>query len=897
VAEGDDLIGQTLAQFRIESKLGEGGMGVVYRATDTRLRREVALKVLPDALAGDDERKRRFLREARSAAAVTHPNIATVYDVGEAAGHVFIAMELVAGETLRDRMEPGLTRKEAVRIAKEIARGLRRAHEKGVVHRDLKPENVMVTPDGEVKILDFGLAKLREGDVGDAGALAEGDTRSQVTADGRIMGTPPYMSPEQAQGRGDVDARSDVFSFGVMLYEMLAGVRPFRGSTTVEVLYGVLHREPESLGTLCPGVPGEVSEVVARCLRKERAERFFSGKEVVAALEGDGVPRVSDAPSGRALAAARVSTVDGMGTALGATIAHSDSLASASASGAPRRSGGRRVWVGVVVVAALLAGGGGFWAKSRHAGRGRGVAMTDHPLPKTDNAEARAHYASGLSRLRVGALQSNSEFRKAVALDPTLAAAQLRLAVYGSFYKFSANERRSRFTKASELKDRLEPRDAALLPVAAAVAASRVDFEDVIARARVVAERYPDDAEMALIVYLYLIQEGGPDEADAMGRHVLELDPTCTQVLNMRADRAIDEGELDVAASELDRCLALSPMATMCLGARVELEGQIGRCSAELSDARLIATLEPDVPVPELANALIATAAASESVRAAFRTLEAHRLRRDSDVPGFSDMVVASTVGDFGAVDRLAAAGQDSTTSSSERDHTQLASIRIAVAEETGDRLKALSVAEAFSQQASAWTPDAPLLTRAKRLYLLHESHGLDDSAFVLARDRLLDESLSHAQVHPPIAKDHARLLLDAQYAESAVEVRKALGAGPLDASPKERFEWSLDLGRALFLAGRIAEALPFLTKACDRCEGSAREYSDYEVDPLGILDYFHAHLLLGQALEATHDTAGACRAYAVIQTRWKDAKPRSITLETANEHAHALNCPPPSPQ
>jgi serine/threonine protein kinase len=282
----DLLAGQKLAHFRIEAKLGEGGMGVVYRATDEKLRRPVALKVLPEDFARDDERRRRFLREARSAAAVTHANIATVYEVGEVDGRIYIAMELVEGESLRQRLGRGpLEVGEAVRIARDVARGLARAHEKGIVHRDLKPDNVIVATEGEVKVLDFGLAKMtaQEGEQASATALEQQETASQVTQEGRMLGTPAYMSPEQALGR-PVDARTDVFALGVCLYEMLAGKRPFGGNAQ-ELLVAITRDEPEPLARHNPRVPAALEALVARSLAKDPARRYASAREVVRELE------------------------------------------------------------------------------------------------------------------------------------------------------------------------------------------------------------------------------------------------------------------------------------------------------------------------------------------------------------------------------------------------------------------------------------------------------------------------------------------------------------------------------------------------------------------------------------------------------------------------------------
>jgi YD repeat-containing protein len=276
-----------IAHFRILARLGQGGMGVVYRAEDETLRRTVALKLLPEA-SGDEETKQRFLREARSAAAITHPNVAVVYQIGEANNRIYIAMELVEGESLRARLDRGrLDLATARELAAQIARGLSAAHEKGIVHRDLKPENVIITPAGHVKILDFGLAKpevARRSSGSTEAALAK--TETLVTSDeGRIMGTPEYMSPEQALGEA-VDVRSDVFSFGIVLYEMLAGARPFAGASTGAVLVAIARDAAPPLRERAPHVDDATEAVVARCLAKVPAERFGSAGEIVTALGG-----------------------------------------------------------------------------------------------------------------------------------------------------------------------------------------------------------------------------------------------------------------------------------------------------------------------------------------------------------------------------------------------------------------------------------------------------------------------------------------------------------------------------------------------------------------------------------------------------------------------------------
>ncbi len=233
-----------IAHYRLVSKLGEGGMGVVWRARDTRLDRDVALKTLPPDLVGDPSRRERFIREAKAAAAVSHPNIAAIHDVGEADGVVYLAMELVEGRTLRQvASERRLPIPRALGIAAQIAEGLGRAHREGIVHRDIKPDNVIVGESGHAKILDFGLARLRGVKEKEQADLAERETVAALTDEGQTVGTVPYMSPEQARGK-PTDGRSDLFSLGIVLYELVAGRLPFRGETKMDVMSAILNESP-----------------------------------------------------------------------------------------------------------------------------------------------------------------------------------------------------------------------------------------------------------------------------------------------------------------------------------------------------------------------------------------------------------------------------------------------------------------------------------------------------------------------------------------------------------------------------------------------------------------------------------------------------------------------------
>jgi hypothetical protein len=319
------IAGSRLGPYDIVAPLGKGGMGEVYQARDPRLNRMIALKVLPPERMVQPERRQRFLQEAPLASNLQHPNIVTIYEIGSSDGVDYIAMELVRGRTLEALIpRKGLRLNEALRIAGQVAEALAAAHAAGIVHRDLKPGNIMVTDTGAVKVLDFGLAKLTE-----AAATEFDETRTQMAAvrtdDGTILGSAAYMSPEQAEAK-PVDARSDIFSFGAILYEMLSGQRAFPGDSKMSTLAAVITAEPKPLGI--EGLPREVERIVARCLRKDVAKRWQQISDVRLALED----LLEESESG-SLA----------GPAQGA------------------KTAGRRWWIGAVALAAVAVVGGAVW--------------------------------------------------------------------------------------------------------------------------------------------------------------------------------------------------------------------------------------------------------------------------------------------------------------------------------------------------------------------------------------------------------------------------------------------------------------------------------------------------------------------------------------------------------
>jgi Tol biopolymer transport system component len=279
---------RAISHYRIVSKIGAGGMGEVYRARDTRLDREVAIKLLPAEVSSDPDRLKRFEQEARATSALNHPNILTVYDIGTHEGSPYIVAELLEGEELRDRLDAGtIPLRKAVDYAQQIVSGLSAAHEKGITHRDLKPENLFITNDERVKILDFGLAKLRANASEPQGS--EDATRKAITNPGVVMGTVGYMSPEQVRGQV-ADYRSDIFSFGAILHEMLSGRRAFRRETMAETMAAILKEEPEELAATNPNINPSLERIVQRCLEKKPERRFHSSHDLGFALESLSAP-------------------------------------------------------------------------------------------------------------------------------------------------------------------------------------------------------------------------------------------------------------------------------------------------------------------------------------------------------------------------------------------------------------------------------------------------------------------------------------------------------------------------------------------------------------------------------------------------------------------------------
>jgi len=277
------MVGQRIRHYEIEQLLGKGGMGVVYKARDIRLGRPVALKVLKEEIAGNIDRKKRFLQEARSASAISHPSVAQVYDVDEVDGSLFIALEYVEGQTVRQLVSSReLDLLGAVEIGIQVAEGLAQAHARGIVHRDIKSDNIMVTPDGRVKILDFGLAKFLDPQASGDTRVSTAETLAQTQV-GTVLGTVAYMSPEQARGK-DIDHRSDLFSLGVVVYEMVMGELPFQGQSPLDTMHAIAFEEVRPVTIVRRDLPADLQRILSRCMRKRPEDRYQSANDLLGDL-------------------------------------------------------------------------------------------------------------------------------------------------------------------------------------------------------------------------------------------------------------------------------------------------------------------------------------------------------------------------------------------------------------------------------------------------------------------------------------------------------------------------------------------------------------------------------------------------------------------------------------
>jgi serine/threonine-protein kinase len=823
-------VGARVGPFLVKERIGAGGMGEVYRATDTRLGRDVALKVLHPAFTADEKRLRRFEQEARAAAAVSHPNIVVLHDVGMHEGEPYLVTEVLEGHALRDELKGPLPLGRAIDLGRQLASALVAAHTHGVVHRDLKPENLFVTAGGTLKVLDFGIARL-DAEVPEGAAA--------TTETGAVLGTVEYMAPEQVRGQ-PADHRVDLFAAGCILYELASGRRAFHGPTKVETGYAILNAKPAPLDA-----PPAFAALVDHCLEKSVERRLQSAVELEARLK-----------------------------------------AMADDDAAPTRARPRRRWGPVAAIAALaLAAGGSMLLHMR-----RGVAVTDHPLP-LGKPEAQNEYRIGLQALRDGSYAiAGRAFERAAELDPSMAAAQLRAALY-FLGPDGALPRKQHLVAAQRVRAQLEPRDLALLEVAEGLVRSQRGDDATVASAHAATERFPNDAELAGVHGKVLSSTLQFDAALAELDRALGLDSKFALCLAWKSLTYGRMGNQEMRQATIDRCLVVNPSSASCLGERVTLSVNGGDCERYLQDAMRLAELEPDNPVAQdwVAVALAANEAPLASVKVALDRVTSLVPEGSRDeMAHFNAFRFAALRGDLvSAGEELATIERLRRDDPDETGHTGPAMTLMLLYEEEGDDEASLRVGEDFVERASAWHASEPVV-EAHVLKLKRKLGKIDDAGYSAGKNRLVDRLARN----PPALgtayfkeketwNDLHRMRVDETPAQAAADL--------LGAPDNPLLSRMLPVTRLRVAAGHGVEALPNIRRIAARCAVMTPMNNDWFDTAFTFIE---SQLLLGSVLEETGDTAGACAAYAVVKRRWKDAKPRSVSLERAIARSAALGCP-----
>ncbi len=841
--------GSKLGQFKVLTEIGRGGMGIVFLAEDEKLRRKVALKVLKPSFASDTERRRRFLREARAAAAVSHPNLVTIFDAGEHEGRAYLAMEYLRGQSLRQVLsERSLGVDEAIELARQALAGLVHAHAAGLLHRDLKPENVLVGRDGRVRLLDFGLAKL----------IADVETSGEhSTNDGRILGTPGYMSPEQARGQV-VDARSDVFSFGTMFFEMLTRRRPFTGASSADVITSLLRDAPPRADELRPEIGAALADIIARCLEKAPDDRYPSAAALADALDdaGTSAKRARTAPTSAAATTAR--------------------------SRRRRRAG---VIAGAIAFAAL-AGGALVVTKVRRAAEAadavvapRPLAITDLPPPPSSSPDALAAYHQGLQAMRDADWAIAEErFKEALTHDSALSAAHLRLAIITSGNHEGPSLARGMLGRAMATRASLSERDRALLfameplinrdPAERALASSRL---------RELANANPLDAEAWHLFATFGVE--GTDEGIAASRHAVELDPQFADAWQILARQLANNGLIDEAHAAIDRCIAISPLSADCRGERAHLYSEMGECAKMEEDLRRGLSSNPRAASTwheDRAAALLAVGRSDETVLEAFRQKwSVYSDERRNGAEPYDRALLAAVRGRLAEADALLVEGEKAIDLDPNAQlHARYAHLRIAIARETGRTKDAATIARNYITRKDVWIGSAD--SEIPMLRVMKQGKLISADDFAKRRDAWYD----HARATEPDFPVVFWMLAYAENIDTPDEAKEALALlPPYTDRGKRQFILRAKMGHAYLLAGNAKEAVPLLEHATRACNSLQWPVASAQA----LLD-------LGQAREQTEDKAGACEAYQRVVSRWGAAQ-RSKTATVAKERLKILAC------
>jgi eukaryotic-like serine/threonine-protein kinase len=884
--------GQTIGRYVVEALLGEGGMGEVYRAHDSRLERSVALKVLRNQTEEDGEEWNhavmRMQREAKAVAALSHPNIVAIYDVGDHEGSPYIAMELVSGKPLRDLVGTNLTSTRRVRIMLDVAKALEAAHQADIVHRDVKPDNILVRDDATAKVLDFGIARrtTQPVDNNTKDLKSTGKTVDpgliMMTAEGAIVGTPAYMSPEQLRGE-PVDARADQFAWGVVAYELLAGRHPFHAEKGGVTLFAsILGDTPEPL----TGIPDVVAAVVMRALEKQPEDRWPSMHDVVlqwsAFISGEEFPRMSTGPHQMAVVATnsgsertnppaphRTRRVATAAIAMGAVAAIAIAVAVRQ-----KESTGTTTIVPTALSAQPPAGP---------------LAVTDLPIPASESLEARAAFREGLQAIRDARwATASAAFDRARKADPGMAEAHLRFALV--HFSYSVPDARAAFGKAVGLRMSLSERDQKLLhAVEPFIQQDPSDYVTASKRLESLTTLYPNDTELAFWHAHCNLKTNTPEgrtKAVELAKKCTNLDPKHADCWQMQSWAAKSENRLDEAVVALDQCIAASENAIDCLQDKISIDALRGRCSIVVDSLRKLTARDPATPAPRrMFTEALFYAGESEAVvnlatEEALRVLQGAGRRFDAAELG---VFKAIAFGDFETASREMDLMASSLQAPAAFRDVNLLFSRVGLREEMGDLSGAARIAdEFFAKSALRPSLDANILDPTMVMNAVKLAAGtMTKSAYEASRTAWLARHDS-TDTNAPLRQWFGAYGAPANSKELAEIALAELDKIATDSSalaPSAHSPLSRTRGRLLGMVGRSAEALPYLEQSTNIC---------LQGEP--VLFYIQHVAQLGFAREATGDKAGACKSYQWLLAHWGTAK-QSLTAKEVAKRTKSLGC------